>query len=467
MPVDDFQNITPRSNHEFDLKRTQNLDRYPFYERAIQLPNWHTLARSGDFYFTRRLGSAPHAPAPPAEARRAPGGAGRGPATIPRVIVEPRESALLTLLFGSGPMSRSELHARTGFRPNTVGALAAGLIDRGLIRESAAETAGPGRPRVPLEIDPENRYVLGISLLPGKIGFAALNLYGQSIEPLQNHPCPDHGEIVIQAAELAAAHRHRHPLALGLSVSGCVDAETQRLLLSAAAPSHRGISLTPLFDALPGCPIIVENDMHALAARWALGPAGHATSHEDVLLIHLRDGALGAALLINGQPNRGCVIGGNELGHFRFFVETEPCYCGHTGCLERIFSTDFLRRHGASAPLTLGQAIAGFQGEAGPVGDILRYLATGLTNAINFIRPRRVVFISEFSPHRAFHDHLEESIRHGLLSALTHRVLIEHWDHPTSAWAESAGFLALASIYRPSWARRLHENMLPRPLARR
>ena len=55
-------------------------------------------------------------------------------------------------------------------------------------------------------------------------------------------------------------------------------------------------------------------------------------------------------------------IAGNELGHTRFFVDTEKCYCGHPGCLERIFSTDFLQRQGAPADVPLADQIARFDG---------------------------------------------------------------------------------------------------------
>ncbi len=41
-------------NHEMDLKRRHNLDRYPLYERARDHAQWHTMPTLSDFYFARR-----------------------------------------------------------------------------------------------------------------------------------------------------------------------------------------------------------------------------------------------------------------------------------------------------------------------------------------------------------------------------------------------------------------------------
>ena len=69
---------------------------------------------------------------------------------------------------------------------------------------------------------------------------------------------------------------------------------------------------TPLLEVADGRPLAVENDMHALAARWL--QEHHRQPTEDVVLVYLDDGQLGSALLVRGEPNWGCLVGGNELG---------------------------------------------------------------------------------------------------------------------------------------------------------
>jgi glucokinase len=202
--------------------------------------------------------------------------------------------------------------------------------------------------------------------------------------------------------------------------------------------------------------------MHAMAAWWLL--MHQAESDEDVLLVSINDGQLGAALLIEGKPNRGCATGANELGHTRFFVETEVCYCGHPGCLERIVSTEFLRRRGIANGTFFehashyggdGASLAG-NGDAAAakvIEEIIDFLSAGLANAANFIRPNRLVIASETTRYPGFIDALLRSIRPRLLRELVKRVRIDMWDHVDSHSSEAAGWLALASLYREGWNR--------------
>src|SRR5207248_711724 len=110
--------------------------------------------------------------------------------------------------------------------------------------------------------------------------------------------------------------------------------QSHEILFSSATPGLGRRSLKPLYEVASGMPIALENDVHAAAARWML--THRSSEDQDVLLVGFDDGELGATMLIGGRANRGCVNSANELGHTRFFVETERCYCGHTGCLERI-----------------------------------------------------------------------------------------------------------------------------------
>src|SRR5436853_688502 len=96
-------------------------------------------------------------------------------------VVSPRESQFLTLIRRHGPLSRRELHAHTGLRPNTVGEVAGAMLERGLLRDGAPDSAGPGRPRQPLEIDPSRRRVIGLAFERGRVSACRVNLLGHRI----------------------------------------------------------------------------------------------------------------------------------------------------------------------------------------------------------------------------------------------------------------------------------------------
>jgi hypothetical protein len=67
------------------------------------------------------------------------------------------------------------------------------------------------------------------------------------------------------------------------------------------------------------------------------------------------------------------------------------------------------------------------------------------------------VLSSEFTRYPAFSDALQRSIRSRLLNELVKRIRIDQWDQVDSHSAETAGWLALASLYREGWDRRPHE----------
>lgn len=386
----------------------------------------------------------------------------------PNMIVEidARQREILRLLWNSGRLSRWELHRRTGVNPNAVGVDVAGLLGGGIIRECASEVAGPGRPRIPLEIDPTVRHVVGIAISPGRVEAGRLTLRGSLLGRPTARNVTEPGKTVAVAQALLRESLSDQTVAVGLAVTGFVDPKERAILTSSSLPGQGVVSLAPLYETMGSRPLILENNMHALAAWWLL--IHQAEAGEDVLLVSIRDGQLGGALLIDGRPNRGCTIGANELGHVRFFTDTDTCYCGHPGCLERIVSTEFLRRRGVATGTLLEHAARYGSGESGngngkpskasaaadkAIGEVLDYLSAGLANAVNFVRPNRLVLASELTRYPAFNSALLRSIRSRLLVRMLERVRIDLWDQVDGHSAETAGWLALASLYREGWDR--------------
>jgi predicted NBD/HSP70 family sugar kinase len=378
------------------------------------------------------------------------------------VELDTRQRGILRLLWRGGRMSRWELHRRTGVNPNAVGVDVATLLNEGILRECQSEVAGPGRPRIPLEIDPSVRHVVGLAISPGRVEAGGLSLRGNMIGRPLSRSLSDPSKTISAAAALLRETMNEQTLAVGLSVTGFVDPIQRVILLSSSFVGQGGLSLQPLYDVAGDRPIILENNLHALAAWWLL--VHQAESDEDVMLVSIGDGQMGAALLIEGRPNRGCATGANELGHMRFFVDTEVCYCGHPGCLERVCSTEFLRRRGVAKGTLFDLASRyGVDGERSNgngaaadkvMGEILDYLAAGIANAVNFIRPNRLVITSELTRYPAFMDALMRAIRSRLVQELVKRVRIDQWDQADSHSAETAGWLALASLYREGWSDR-------------
>ncbi len=334
--------------------------------------------------------------------------------------------------------------------PNGVGTVVETLLKEGLVRECPPEPSSGGRPRVPIDLDPASLHVLGLAISPGRVEAGRIGIKGHLIGAAISRQVPHPKQLVSVASDLLKKMMNRQTRLIGASVTGFIDTEKREILLSSATPGLGRVSLAQLTEQAGAIPIVLENDMHATAARWVL--THRAQEKEDSILVGFDDGALGAAMLIDGHPNRGCATGANELGHTRFFTDTAKCYCGQIGCLERIVSTDFLIRQGARKGSTLTDAVNRYDGHDPALEKLVKYLAMGLANACNFVRPARLVLVSRMVRNTEFTTLLVRSIRSLLLVQLADRVHIDLWDQPALNTAETAGWLALASLYRKGWS---------------
>lgn len=360
-------------------------------------------------------------------------------------MVHPRQSQILQALWRDGQLSQSQIHARLGIRKNTICEDVEQLQSLGLICVAGTEHLARGRPRTSLEIDPQRRSVMGVSIEPGRVELAALNLLGQPIATTESRSARSSGEVIRVARELIAAHASEQTLAIGLSAPGLIDPVEHRVLLSSM---DSGVDLEPLYRAAARVPLIVQNDVHAMAARWlqSRGPE----QDETILLVFLDDGRLGAALLVEGHPPASAILGAHELGHTRLHVDTPLCYCGHRGCMERIGSSAFLERNDSPAR-SLHEHAEAYDGSDARMNEMLDLLGLGFANAINLLRPHRLVLASPLVRCERFIGRLIQTMREQTLSEFSKRLRIDDWDQPASQSGETAAWLALTALYRPAW----------------
>ncbi len=363
------------------------------------------------------------------------------------MVIPNLHSRILVLLRQHGPLSRLEISRLTEVRPNTIGRAVLEMQEKGLLRESAAHAGKRGRPKIPLEIDPAGACVAGLSLSPGKAEAVLLNLFGQIRQGSRTAEVDKPEDLVASAARLLRQILQPSVIAAGMSIPGFMDAGQKTVLLSSAFPGKEPADLSPVFNTAGNLPLFFDNDLHALALRWL--HTHQSEPGEDVLLAGFGDGFIGASILIAGEPYEGPVLGGNELGHTRFPVKTEPCYCGHEGCLERIFSSGFLRLHGAGADARLEDRLERCDTSEPALSALIRHFAAGLTNAVHLAKPARLVLASELIRHEKFTHRLLDEVRRGLLAVLRDRMQISLWDHPVVNSAGTACWLALSDIYTP------------------
>ena len=83
---------------------------------------------------------------------------------------------------------------------------------------------------------------------------------------------------------------------------------------------------------------------------------------------------------------------------------------------------------------------------------MLHHLALALANAVNFVRPHRLVLVTELARFPAARDGLLAMIRSMILRELVDLVRTEFWDLPVTWSAETAAWSALAALYCDNWA---------------
>lgn len=348
-------------------------------------------------------------------------------------------------LLRDGPLSRTELVKRLGIRRNTVYDDVAWLLEHRLVRETDPEAAGVGRPRTPLELDGVSRHVLGVSFQPEWVEVGRFNVLGEPMGEAVARKVSA-ASAIRAASELVSERQDRGTVAVGVCLPGFVDREHDRVAFSMLFRDTRA-SLRPIRDAAGALPTVIETEAHAVAARWLLTHA--RTPREDTLLIYFDDGSLGAAFIVRGRPNRGCISGANELGHTRLRVETARCYCGGVGCLERVCDTADLKTHGLGT--TLGDAVARGDLAHPAMRRMIDLLATGFANAVNFTRAAHVVVASQLPGSGGLIDRLIDETRAQLLPQLHERVSFAPWPEADARSAHTAAHLALTSLYFEDW----------------
>jgi predicted NBD/HSP70 family sugar kinase len=282
----------------------------------------------------------------------------------------------------------------------------------------------------------------------GRAEICLLNLMGEVVAGPQRAAVRGFRTLIPAAAKLLAGAKSAETFSIGLATPGLLDLEKQEVMMGILDPGLPYRSIRPLLEAAGKIPLVVENDVHAMSAKWLLSQT--KVEPETVLMVFIADGQIGSALLVDGHPTPGCVVGSHELGHSRFPVKTRRCYCGQLGCLERIFSSNYLRDT-AKERRPLGTALSRFPEFESKLGPLISLLGCGIANMMNFLRPHRLVLVGEILSHPMAREAVTRSIREQTLKALAGRIQMQFWEQPALRSAEMAGWLALAAVYRPGW----------------
>ncbi len=406
-------------------------------------------------------------------------------------------AVLLTLLH-QGPTSRVRLTQLTGLSSTTITNLTADLLAQGIIAETGKEEpadarggngrTGAGRPATLVSIRPTARFAVGIHFGVDTIRVGVTDLFGKlhSYQVI-SHPIEIAPQDLLERAVglveemIGRAGAQRGDLVgLGVGASGLVDPDTG---VNVLAPNlgWRNIPMRQFFADRTGLPVMVDNNVRAMALAEAMFGAGRGVN--TLAFVYGRVG-VGAGFVVGGNVYRGSRAGAGEIGHTTMIpAGGAPCRCGNTGCLETLVSEPELVRQarvlaarapdsllaalldrsagepnpndangGSPAETPIEQVFAAARGGDRGALELLDqaaiYLGTALANLVNLVNPDMIILGGMFAAGAdLFLPRVEETMRRRSFAGLGEQVALRVTTFGRKVGVIGAAALALDAFF--------------------
>jgi predicted NBD/HSP70 family sugar kinase len=191
------------------------------------------------------------------------------------------------------------------------------------------------------ELNPNGGSSIGITIEPGHVRAALVNLVGQVIRE-QDVEIDTHDRrgtlsvMVTVVKELArgttAGGRLR---GIGVALPGPFAVQSMSFVGPTALEGWTDLSALDELHRITALPVFYSVD----SVAGALGESlfGSAKNLANFFYMHFGIG-LGGTLVANRSAFKGASGNATEIGHVPVVPDGKPCYCGNRGCLERYLS---------------------------------------------------------------------------------------------------------------------------------
>jgi predicted NBD/HSP70 family sugar kinase len=321
-------------------------------------------------------------------------------------------STIVRALHARGPLSRSELVARTGLTRSAIRSHVGELYTAGLVIEERPAPLGvPGRPSPVVSLDRGRVSVIALEIAVDSLAAAHVGPAGEVIARRRVDRRRVQSSVDTVVADLAALVRRVRPgpieadtlVGIGVAVAGVVRRD-DGLIRTAPNLGWTDVALVERMAAAleTDVPVTVANeaDLGALAESRR----GAALGADDVLYISGEVG-VGGGILVDGRPLTGVAGYGGEIGHIPVLPSGLPCRCGSVGCWETEIGEGALLRL-AGQPIGGGRPAVDAVLRAADAGDttalaaidhVGHWLGVGLAGLVNIFDPRLVVLGGRFA----------------------------------------------------------------------
>lgn len=375
------------------------------------------------------------------------------------LIREINQAIVLNAIRTRGALSRTEIAQMSHLGLPTVSAITAELIESGLLYERSTGASTGGRPRVLLALNAQAGHAVGVKLTE-EMAYLVLTDLEATIVARDETPIAGRTpqEIVTTLADaitaLMPAAGNSPVLGVGVGMAGVID-RNRALVRHATYSGWRDLAFGALLESRLNLPVVMDNDVNALAAAEQWFGAGRNAS--NFIVISLGRG-IGMGMVLDGRLFRGTGGGAGEFGHMTIVPNGPPCACGKRGCLEALVSDPALAAQSSAAlrrPLTIQQAIAEAQEGNAELRSIFatagRTLGMAAANVVNLLNPGLIIVGGEGTRAGAlllepFRDSLREHCFDGLFEDV--EIVTDPWGD--EAWARGAASLLLGELFEPA-----------------
>jgi predicted NBD/HSP70 family sugar kinase len=337
-------------------------------------------------------------------------------------------ASLLAVVRRLGPLTRAEMTASTGWARVTVTSRLERLLEVGLLTVDDTVAGARGRPAARYRVDARRAVLLVADVGAQGMRLARVDLEGHVEATVESRADIGSGpEEVLQVVRagleaLASSAAGRPVWGAGISLPGPVDFAAGRVVSPPIMTGWDGYPVRDTVSGWFGCPVLVENDVNAIA----VGERAMAfPSLTDLLVVKVGTG-VGCGIISAGEVMRGAAGAAGDIGHTWADVgdsEQAPpdCRCGKRGCVEAYVGGWALARDIGSAlgrSVTIDEVrqmlVSGDPTAVRLVRDAGRILGGSLASAISLLNPSAVVLSGQIAVDAG--EHLLAGLRERIYS---------------------------------------------------
>jgi N-acetylglucosamine repressor len=338
-----------------------------------------------------------------------------------KLIQELNRSIILETIRVSGRISRADIAKKNGLSPTTVSSAVNELIQEGLVSEFGTGSSNGGRKPVLLQFDPDNKFLIGVSVTNSLITVAELNLeasvHKKTEYQVQNQIGDSFVTYVLECLEQFLQGSSDFTKCVGISVivPGVIDSVNGVIHYNARL-GLKEVPLKAMIEKRFGLPTWLDNDVNAIA----LAEKNFGAFQEFDNLIYIRvDQGIGVGIYMNGSIYRGHFGGAGEFGHISIDHSGIRCECGNVGCLENYVSWSAIYSKIIVAitkgrPTMMMDFVNGDVNKITPrdfrraidqhdslaiaiIDEIANYLGVGIVNLVNLFNPQGIIIGGELA----------------------------------------------------------------------